>query len=569
MKNAVDAGPPAKDSVLPDFEGIERALCDFEAEERRRLGLDDDVDHWNDPNPRRFTKDQRDHTTLLFGGLTTMHDALIEAGLASLGYRARALDCPDNESLQFGKEFGNRAQCNPTYFTVGNLLKYLTRLRDEEGLSAEEIVGNNILLTVGACGPCRFGTYVTEFRKVLRDAGFAGFRVFDIREFGQHKRRPEAAGLELDARFAVTFFKCLAAGDVVNALAYRTRPYEVVAGATDAALEDCRAILCRAIGERRSLLRALRRCRDVFAKVEVDRLRPKPKVALIGEFWAMTTEGEGNYQLQRFLEAEGAECEIQMITTWALYEIWENAFDIRERMLLRRRDGERYRNESRAPVKTLILLWLARIVLERMFYSFAHAVGLKHYRLPDMDHIARISHDLYPNQLRGGEGHMEVGKVIDAVTRKKAHMVLSVKPFGCMPSSGVSDGIQSLVAARYPESNFCPIETTGDGAVNVYSRVQMALFRARAAAEKEYEEALAAAGLSAEEAARKAAVDERLGTALHYPKHVVAGTAANAVHELARRAGPRRAGWPFLFGPSPGRSALVADDGGRGAIPPP
>ena len=26
---------------------------------------------------------------------------------------------PDNDALRYGKEFGNRGQCNPTYFTVG------------------------------------------------------------------------------------------------------------------------------------------------------------------------------------------------------------------------------------------------------------------------------------------------------------------------------------------------------------------------------------------------------------------------------------------------------------------
>ena len=61
-------------------------------------------------------------------------------------------------------------------------------------------------------------------------------------------------------------------------------------------------------------------------------------------------------------------------------------------------------------------------------------------------------------------------------------MTLSVKPFGCMPSSGVSDGVQSIITEKYPEAIFCPIETNGDGAVNVYSRVQMMLFKARLAA---------------------------------------------------------------------------------------
>ena len=64
-----------------------------------------------------------------------------------------------------------------------------------------------------------------------------------------------------------------------------------------------------------------------------------------------------------------------------------------------------------------------------------------------------------------------LGKLIQSVVKKKAHMVVSVKPFGCMPSSGVSDGVQSLITARYPAAIYSAIETTGDGAANVQSRL--------------------------------------------------------------------------------------------------
>jgi hypothetical protein len=45
-------------------------------------------------------------------------------------------------------------------------------------------VKNYVFLTAGACGPCRFGMYVTEYRKALRDAGFDGFRVMLFQQQG-------------------------------------------------------------------------------------------------------------------------------------------------------------------------------------------------------------------------------------------------------------------------------------------------------------------------------------------------------------------------------------------------
>ena len=40
--------------------------------------------------------------------------------------------------------------------------------------------------------------------------------------------------------------------------------------------------------------------------IEVDRLRVKPIVKITGEFWAQTTEGDGNFHMFEFLEREGA-----------------------------------------------------------------------------------------------------------------------------------------------------------------------------------------------------------------------------------------------------------------------
>ena len=498
------------------------------------------IAQWHDPNPRTFSKAQRGRTTLLFGGLTAMHDGLIEAAVSSLGYRLQALPCPDREALQCGKEFGNRSQCNPTYFTVGNLIKHLIHLRDVEGLDREQIINDYLFVTAGACGPCRFGMYVTEYRKALRDAGFEGFRVLLFENAGSLQQSESDTGLELTTGFFITLLKAAMLGDVVNAMGYRIRPYEVVVGSTDTALEECRTLLCAALRKRRGLRHALRQCHRRLAAVPVNRLQVKPKVAIIGEFWAMTTEGEGNYRLQRFLEAEGAECEVQAVVSWVLYSLWEAAYDTRERMLLRSEQPGGHRRWEFAPLKQLLLLRLGRAVLQRYFYRYARHIGLVGYHLPDMEELARIGRDYYANELRGGEGHMEVAKLIQGVTQHKAHLTLSVKPFGCMPSSGVSDGVQSLVTARYPEANFLAVETTGDGAINVHSRVQMALFRARQAAEDEYHAALQTTGLDGEQATARLAAQRRCRQATHYPPHRVAGTAANLLYELARRPWPQR-----------------------------
>lgn len=518
-------------------ESIERDLKSYQAEWEAKLGLDQaSREQWFDLVPRQFFSKDKDSTTILFGGLTMAHDYLVEGALAGLGYRVNHLECPDTESLRYGKEFGNRGQCNPTYFTVGNLIKHLTHLRDVEGKSKEEIVRSYLFITSGSCGPCRFGTYVTEYRKALRDAGFDGFRVLLFQQqSGLKQATGEESALKLNSLFFITFLKAVLIGDILNALGYRIRPYEVQPGATDAALERCKQHLYEAFQGRKSLLPALYRCRKELQAVKVDRTRVKPKVSIIGEFWAMTTEGDGNYQLQRFLESEGAEVEVQSVTAWTLYLIWEGRYDTLKRMRLREADGGRYGLKGKNPFNKLMLLHAADRILRILFHTYARAIGLHGYHLPDMDEIAKVASDHYDNQLRGGEGHMEVGKLILNTVKKKVNMTLSVKPFGCMPSSGVSDGVQSLITERYPEAIFLPIETTGDGAVNVYSRIQMMLFKAKKAAQKEFDEAMTEKSITFEQL-RSGKIGGSLVTEpLKVIGHTVACTAANTVHNISWR----------------------------------
>jgi predicted nucleotide-binding protein (sugar kinase/HSP70/actin superfamily) len=517
---------------------IEKELAAFEAEEKKRLGLESGKEHWRDEVAQHFTADQKEKTTILISGLTMAHDYLLEGGLAGLGYTIKNLDVPDNDALRFGKEFGNRGQCNPTYFTVGNLVKYLCYLRDDRGLSSKEIVENYLFLTAGACGPCRFGMYATEYRKALRDAGFDGFRVMLFQQQGGLKQATgEKQGLEMNPKFFVTLLKGILAGDVLNAIGYRLRPYEVVPGSTNEALERCKGMIYETLKEQRALLPALLNCRRELAKVAVDRTIIKPKVSIIGEFWAMTTEGDGNYMLQKFLEQESGENDIQLVTAWILFMIWENVYDTRERMYLRGTDnGRKSLKDPAAAVTKLLKLKIADRAVRVIFQSLAWLTGLEGYHLPDMDVVAEEAKDYYNLNVRGGEAHMEVGKLVLNVKHKKATITVSVKPFGCMPSSGVSDGVQSIITEKHPDAIFLPIETSGDGAVNVYSRIQMMMFKARLAARAEVDKALADTGLTLEQVRETVEKIPWLRRSLHHVphSHKVSSTAANLVYEAAK-----------------------------------
>lgn len=562
--------PGGINDVEAFLNSVDDSVENYVAEEKQRLNISDQkLTQWRDKNPTTFTAAQRAHTTILHAGLTMAHDLFIQSAFRGLGYLVEAMEVPDNNALQYGREFGNRGQCNPTYFTVGNLVKKLKAL-EASGLSKEHIIGNYIFATAGSCGPCRFGTYVTEYRKALRDSGFEGFRVILFQQSGGIKQATgEEFGLKFDATFFLSMSKAILLGDALNALMYRIRPYEVEKGATDAAIARAKARLAKAFETRKGFLKALWITRKELAAIKVDRTQVKPRVAIIGEFWAMTTEGDGNYKMQRFLEQEGAEVDVQLVTNWALYLLWGAIYDTRERAKLKGADkggssGSKFALEGVNVAKKLWMLKGADLMLRGLFSFYGKMLGLRDYHLPDMDHIAEISHEFYDNNLRGGEGHMEVGKLIHNVVDQKVNMTLSIKPFGCMPSSAVSDGVQSLITELYPSAIFLPIETNGDGAVNVYSRVQMQLFKARQMAEKEVKELLGQNNMSEDDFRSAVMQSSRLSSGAYRSPHAGSSTTIDLLTDVVqRRRGllERLSVWARSFSGSNRTQALAAVKG--------
>ena len=295
-------------------------------------------------------------------------------------------------------------------------------------MSKEDIVKNYVFVTAGACGPCRFGMYVTEYRKALRDSGFDGFRVLLFQQTGGLKQATgEGVGLEMNP----AFFWAVVRAIIDRRRAQRARlPHPPLRGRArrDGPRASRTARSSSATRSRTNVVlrRAASRPAARWARSKVDRTKPKPRVGIIGEFWAMTTEGDGNYGLQRFLEDEGAEPDIQLVTAWLLYMIWQGRYDTAQRANLRGFDAKKEEGGSKFSLKgvdvrkRMASLWAGEQVLRGLFQTFAHAIGLYDYHLPDMDEIAEISHAFYDNNLRGGEGHMEVGKLIQNVRTRRS-----------------------------------------------------------------------------------------------------------------------------------------------------
>lgn len=468
-----------------DEREIEAKAREYEAKLRVEAGLDSgDTEQWLRPEERRFTKDQIPSTTILFGGLTLAHEELVRESMRGLGYNVQNLPTPDNAALTLGKELGSRGQCNPTYYTVGNLVKYLIELRDKGEVDIEE---RFVFITAGGCGPCRFGMYEAEFRKALRDAGFDNFRVLLFEQRGGIGQGEDEDAVDINLKFGIGFLKAIMIGDMINDIGYKLRPYEVNVGDTDRVIDEAKLMLGDTLRNGKSVYWTLRKVRKMFDAVEVDYSRVKPKVKITGEFWAQTTEGDGNYSMFRWLESEGAEVMVEPIGTWIEYLIWIARQDAQER-------------DHAAGVKKHFYtkFELIKLAFRSWYNLYRRALGFKSDPLPDQDKLAEYAEVYYDTHLRGGEGHLEIAKNVMATKEGHAHMVISLKPFGCMPST-MSDGVQSRVVADFKKAIFLPIETSGDGEVNVRSRVQMKLYEAKMKAREEVAAILDEKGVTIEQ----------------------------------------------------------------------
>jgi predicted nucleotide-binding protein (sugar kinase/HSP70/actin superfamily) len=149
-----------------------------------------------------------------------------------------------------------------------------------------------------------------------------------------------------------------------------------------------------------------------------------------------------------------------------------------------------------------------------------------HHLVPQSE-LARLAHPFYHQLARGGEGHMEVGKNIFYTVNHLCHMVLALKPFGCMPSTQ-SDGVQSRVVSSFKDMIFLPVETSGEGEVNAHSRVQMALAEAKSKARAEFDGVLRNTGRSLDDLREYVADHPQLRRGLYKVphRHGIAGTAA-------------------------------------------
>jgi predicted nucleotide-binding protein (sugar kinase/HSP70/actin superfamily) len=492
--------------------------------------------------PRPFTRGERDSVTILFGGLHWRAERILQAVLEQSGYQARVLPVATREDLLTGREVADIGQCCPTSFTTGNLVNFLRG--ESKRIGAEEVSKRYVYLTAGSCGACRFGQYHQSYELALRNSGLDAFRMFLLAQDNLDQKAVMGDGLDFNLPITLGCLWAIFCTDLVQDLEYQVRPYEVVPGSTDAVVKESVEHLYEVFRRRpahgpwRSLawhlttpyfVKALREVHRRFAGIEVDRLRPKPIVKITGEFYLQTVEGAPNYNIHRWLEAEGAEVYPAAVSVWMDY--------------LLRLGLQKFEDYAGIERSARLKLGAGRVV-QKLYRGLVarlrHALGDLPHEMPHQLELRRLAAPYFHSRLDGGEGDMLVGKALWAHLGKKAHMICELSPYSCMPNT-MSIGAMAGVIGKYPEILYAPLEIKGDAEVHALSRCQMILTEAKKRAQREFDEALSRTKLTEPEvrAYLQAHPEMRKATYLIPHDGTAAGTAAKTVLHVAKQMGRR------------------------------
>ena len=152
----------------------------------------------------------------------------------------------------------------------------------------------------------------------------------------------------------------------------------------------------------------MREVRTKFAAIEVDRLRVKPMVKITGEFYLQTVEGDPNYNIHRWLEAEGAEVYPAGITVWMDYLLrlglqrFEDYSASRRARASSSASAAPSQGSTAAPSTACAARWATCRTTSRSQFE-----------------LRRLAAPYFHSRLDGGEGDMLVGKAIWAHQRRK------------------------------------------------------------------------------------------------------------------------------------------------------
>ena len=362
----------------------------------------------------------------------------LAAALRSVGIEAVVLPPSDARTLELGARHLAGEECLPAKVTLGDFLK----VAEAPGFDP----GKTAFMMPTTEGPCRFGQYAPYIRKVFRDVGYAEVLVISPTS-GDGYQQMGTLGPELSR----TAWRGFVASDILRKLLFRTRPYEVNPGDSDAAYALSQQELCMTLETPRlrpkeqlaALVATLLRIRDRFRAIPARYGRDRLLIGIQGEIFCRMNEFS-NDDLIRRLEACGGEAWLSDIAEWVWYCNNEQEYCLR-------REGRRFSFAMLGAKLRDHIQHADELALRTLFVE-----DFAGYEEPvDIEEVLRAGDRYLPQAGAMGEMVISAGKV-DYFFRKGVDGIIDISPFSCM-NGIVSEALyprQSQEHAGIPIKNF-------------------------------------------------------------------------------------------------------------------
>jgi predicted nucleotide-binding protein (sugar kinase/HSP70/actin superfamily) len=431
--------------------------------------------HWTHyPNPP-WKKEDREKVTVLLSVVEPRKSRLVSAYMERMGITHLDLGGFEQSDVLLGKRYCSPGLCNPVYFITGQILRTLDTIGRDQGLSKAEICRRYLFVCPsGPCSPCRYGMYTQEYFKALNEAGYEGFRIitFSSDVFDMDSAPDDA--LQFSFSFRINLLLALVLADALHARDMEVRPYERDPGATLKVTQEAEQLIYEAFRSPSYVVRlpvTLRRVARLFDAIPRGD-RSAPQIYITGEIFANNSHGDANYNLREFCMSQGCEVNPALFTMRVYFDFIRRMEHTRRALKYDELDGRQRRQMAIFLTRQKIGYQICDSLIKNLF----RWIGARR-PYPDVEALLQLGHPYYHRRIFGGEGNLEVAEAIEQ--SKHCDGFISVKPFGCMCSSGVSDGVQAKIQEVHPELNFLSLETSGDNATNALNRVSMLLFKAR------------------------------------------------------------------------------------------
>jgi predicted nucleotide-binding protein (sugar kinase/HSP70/actin superfamily) len=241
---------------------------------------------------------------------------VIAAAFRSIGIDATITPDSDPETLVLGGLHASGEECLPHKITLGDFLKVCRQPDFDPAKTAFFMASSN--------GPCRFGQYAVYLKKELRKLGYGDVMIFSPSADDSYDGIREHAG-----ELMRTMWMGVTCGDLVTKFLYKTRPYEINPGQSEAVYRQCvhdfEAVLERqdiSVGKRFcELIGLVEQMRDRFRAIPANYVKGRPLIGIIGEIFCRLNDF-ANQNTLNTIERLGGECWMSEFSEWVWYSNW-------------------------------------------------------------------------------------------------------------------------------------------------------------------------------------------------------------------------------------------------------